>query len=84
MVITQEKLEADGSTTKNVGKSRRATYDAKTGDVVLTGMPSVQQGINLCVAQDESTVMTLNRDGRMRVEGPHKTVIKDSSNLDGK
>ena len=84
VVITQEKLEADGSTTKNVGKSRRATYDAKTGDVVLTGMPSVQQGINLCVAQDESTVMTLNRDGRMRVEGPHKTVIKDSSNLDGK
>ena len=84
VLITQLKQEGDGSLTKNVGKGRRATYDAKTGDVVLTGMPSVQQGINLCVAQDESTVMTLNRDGRMRVEGPHKTVIKDSANLDGK
>lgn len=84
VLITQQKQEADGSFTKNVGKGRRATYDARTGDVVLTGMPSVQQGINLCVAQDESTVMTLNRDGRMKVEGPHKTVIKDSANLEGK
>ena len=83
VVITQDKIEADGTISKNIGKSRRATYDAKTGDVVLTGNPSVQQGINLCVATDDNTVMTLNRDGRMKVEGPHKTVIKDSSNLDG-
>lgn len=84
VLITQQKLGDDGSITKNVGKGRRATYDAKTGDVVLTGMPSVQQGINLCVAQDESTVMTLNRDGRMKVVGPHTTTIKDSANLEGK
>jgi hypothetical protein len=31
------------------------------------------------VATDESTIMTLNRNGRMKVEGPHKTVIKDTS-----
>jgi lipopolysaccharide export system protein LptA len=82
VIITQDKFEADGTITKNVGKAKKATYDAKTGDIVLTGSPSVQQGINLCIAQSEETVMTLNRNGRMRVEGPHKTVIKDTNTAD--
>jgi lipopolysaccharide export system protein LptA len=84
VVITQDKIEADGSISKNIGKGRRATYDAKTGDVVLTGNPSVQQGNNLCEALNDSTVMTLNRDGRMKADGPTKVVIKDSASLDGK
>jgi len=79
VLITQDKVEADGSITKNVGHSRKATYDAKSGDIVLTGNPSVQQGINLCVATADETVMTLNRNGQMRVNGPHKTVIKDTA-----
>jgi len=83
VLINQDKLEADGSITKNIGRAKKATYDAKTGDIVLTGSPSVQQGINLCVAQSEETVMTLNRNGRMRVEGPHKTVIKDTNSVEG-
>jgi hypothetical protein len=33
------------------------------------------------VATDESTIMVLNRDGHMRVTGPHKTVIKDQGDL---
>lgn len=82
VTITQEKFEADGSLTKNIGKAKKATYDAVTGDIVLTGSPSVQQGINLCVAQSEETVMTLNRNGRMKVEGPHKTVIKDTDTVE--
>lgn len=79
VIITQDKAEADGSITRNIGHARKATYDAKSGDIVLTGNPSVQQGINLCVATADETVMTLNRNGRMRVEGPHKTVIKDTA-----
>lgn len=79
VIITQDKIDADGTVTKNVGKGRKASYDATTGNIVLTGLPSVQQGINLCVATDDSTVMTLNRNGRMKVEGPHKTVIKDTT-----
>lgn len=82
ITIFQDKAEADGSITKNIGHAKKATYDAKTGDIVLTGNPSVQQGINLCVAQSEETVMTLNRNGRMRVEGPHKTTIKDTNSVD--
>jgi lipopolysaccharide export system protein LptA len=82
VLITQDKMEADGTLTKNIGHADKANYDATTGDVVLTGTPSVQQGINLCVATDASTVMTLNRNGRMRVEGPHRTVIKDTASPD--
>ena len=54
-------------------------YVASTGDITLTGMPDVQQGINTCVATDATTVITLNREGRMRVVGPHKMEITDTS-----
>lgn len=77
VTIRQEKLEADGSTSNSVGRGRKAVYDAVTGDITLTGRPEVQQGMNNCVATDDATVMVLNRDGRMRVDGPHRTTIKD-------
>jgi lipopolysaccharide export system protein LptA len=79
VVISQDKIESDGSITKNIGKSRKATYDAATGNIVLTGMPNIQQGINLFIATDESTVMTLNRNGRVTFDGPTKTIIKDTN-----
>ena len=82
VTITQDKLEADGTITKNIGHGDKVTHDAKTGDIVLTGNPSVQQGINLCLATDQGTVMTLNRNGRMKVEGPHKTIIKDTQSAE--
>jgi lipopolysaccharide export system protein LptA len=84
VVITQDKLEANGTTTHNVGHGRHATYDANTGDIVLTGNPQVQQGINTCVALDDGTVMTLNREGKMKVNGAHKMVIKDSKSDNGR
>lgn len=77
VVITQEKVEPDGSMTMSIGKADRATYDVATGDIVLTGTPEVQQGINLVMATSADTVMTLNRDGRMHATGATKTVIKD-------
>jgi lipopolysaccharide export system protein LptA len=79
VLIVQDKIESDGSITKNVGRARKAHYNAVTGDIILIGSPSVQQGISVCIAQEDDTVMTLNRNGRMRVEGKHKTVIKESS-----
>ncbi|HEX8313327.1 MAG TPA: LptA/OstA family protein [Chthoniobacteraceae bacterium] len=77
VIITQEKLEADGSLTRYVGKAEKADYDTRTGDIILTGWPEVNQGINSIVATDRETVITLNRDGRMKTNGAHKTVIKD-------
>lgn len=77
VIITQDKMEADGTVTKSVGKADKATYDAVSGDVVLTGSPEVLQGINRVVAVDPATVMTLNRDGRMRANGLTKSTIVD-------
>jgi lipopolysaccharide export system protein LptA len=82
--ITQDKLEADGSLSKNIGLARKATYDAKTGDIVLIGSPSVQQGINTCVATSEETIMILNRNGQMRAIGPHKMIIKETGSSDSR
>ncbi len=75
--ITQDKVDADGTIQHSVGQADKATYDVVTGDIVLTGSPQIQQGINLIVATSPATVMTLNRDGHMNAKGPTKTVIVD-------
>ena len=77
VLITQDKPDADGKPQRSVGEADRATYDAVTGDIVLTGMPEIQQGINRVIATAQGTKMTLNRDGHMHAEGPHKTIIVD-------
>ena len=81
VTVTQEKEEADGSTSHSIGHGTKVVFDSITGDITLTGRPDVQQGINTCVATDDGTIMILNRDGHMRVTGPHKTVIKDQGGL---
>jgi lipopolysaccharide export system protein LptA len=84
VVITQEKVDAAGELTKNVGRAKRAVFDSNTGDITLTGNPQVEQGINTIVATEESTVMILNQEGRMRVIGPHRTVIKDTADANAR
>lgn len=79
VVITQDKVEADGSITHGIGISDRAEYFSSTGDIFLYGWPDVTQGTNRCVATAADTVMTLNRDGHMTAKGPHKTFIVDES-----
>lgn len=81
VTITQDKPDADGKAQRSVGQADKATYDAVTGDVVLTGRPEIQQGINLVIATAAHTKMTLNRDGHMRADGPHKTIITDNGGL---
>jgi len=79
VIITQDKTDADGKVEHDTGHAQRAYYDATSGDVTLTGRPDVQQGGNVCISLDDSTIMILNRDGHMRVHGPHKTVLADTS-----
>jgi lipopolysaccharide export system protein LptA len=81
VIITQEKDNGTGGKTLSVGKADKATYDAVTGDVVLTGTPDVTQGINRVQATDPGTVMTLNRDGHMKAVGPHRTTIVEKAAL---
>lgn len=84
VTVMQEKLEADGSTSRSIGHGRKVNYDSVTGDITLYGKPDVQQGINTCVATEDGTIMILNRDGKMRVTGAHKTVIRDQGGLEKK
>ncbi len=81
VTVTQEKEEADGSISHSIGHGTKVVFDSITGDITLTGRPDVKQGINTCAATDDGTIMILNRDGHMRVTGPHKTVISDQSGL---
>jgi hypothetical protein len=75
--IVQDKLQADGTTQRSVGIADKAVYDAVTGDITLTGMPTVQQGINRLEATSPRTVIILNRAGKMEAKGPSKTTIVD-------
>lgn len=79
VVIVQEKPSEDGKkTTRYVGRADRAEYDAVGGEMRLIGSPQVQEGINLHLGTDPSTVMIMHRDGRtMRTEGPSRTLISD-------
>lgn len=80
VVIVQEKPSTSGGPPeRSVGKGTKAIYDAATGNLTLYGWPQVQQGFNTCVALEEGTVMIMNREGRMKVEGPSKMVIKESA-----
>lgn len=77
VLITQDKIDVEGNLTHNIGHSKVAVYEAATGDITLTGNPDVQQGINTCLSLSESTKIVLNRNGQMKVYGPHKTIIRD-------
>jgi lipopolysaccharide export system protein LptA len=78
VVIIQDKPGENGEKPERyVAKAGRAEFNAATGDMVLSIWPQVQQGINLHVASEESTVMTINRDGRMKTSGRSRTLIQD-------
>lgn len=77
IIVAERPGEKEGETTRYVARSARADFDAKTGDMKLTGWPQVQQGINTHVATEADTVMIINRDGRMQTNGRSKTVIQE-------
>jgi len=78
VVIIQENTGKPDQTSKAIGRSEFATYTPASGEVILKGWPSVQQGMNNQVASEQSTVMVLNRNGKSRTVGPSKTVIVDT------
>lgn len=78
VLIVQDKLEEGAKkATRSTGKAMKADYNPKTGDIVLTGWPEIRQGINIHRATAFSTKMILNRDGRMKTEGPSITLIQE-------
>jgi lipopolysaccharide export system protein LptA len=65
-----------GPPTHAVGRSEHAVYTATDGSVELTGMPKVQQGLNLHIATSSETVMVIDQDGHLNTHGPSRTEIR--------
>jgi hypothetical protein len=65
-----------GPPTHAVGRSEHAVYTATDGNVELTGMPKVQQGLNMHIATSADTVMVINQDGQLNTHGPSRTEIR--------
>ncbi len=72
--VVQQKKK-DGSAPKATGRGAKLVYDGRTGEARLSGRPQVQQGMNLHIADDDDTVMTLRRDGTMTTEGNSRTIF---------
>ena len=79
VIIVQENKDESGKQSKATGRSGKVVYEPVSGNIVLTVWPSVQHDINLQVATEEGTVMTLNRSGKMTTKGGSKTLIVDNS-----
>ena len=68
-----------GPPSKAVGLSEKAVYTSSDGNVVLTGSPRVQQGLDTHVATSPETVMVLNQDGHLTTHGPSRTEIRQEA-----
>jgi lipopolysaccharide transport protein LptA len=77
VVVVQENTNDKGEAVKSIGRAGKATFYPATGDATLTDWPQLQQGINNHIATEQTTVMVLNRDGRLKTTGGSKTTIVD-------
>ena len=75
--VVRERADPNGGPpTRAVGRSEHAVYTSVDGNVELTGMPKVQQGLNMHVATSAETVMVINQDGHLNTHGPSRTEIR--------
>ncbi|MEO6970711.1 MAG: LptA/OstA family protein [Chthoniobacterales bacterium] len=68
-----------GPPSKAVGLSEKAIYTSSDGNVVLTGSPRVQEGLDTHVATSPETVMILNQNGQLTTHGPSRTEIRQDA-----
>jgi lipopolysaccharide transport protein LptA len=71
-----------GKPSKAVGLSEKAVYTSSDGNVVMTGSPRVQQGLDTHIATSPETVMVLNQDGHLTTHGPSRTEIRQEAKQD--
>jgi lipopolysaccharide export system protein LptA len=65
--VVINKLSPEGD--PQIGTGQEAEYDGDSGDVILRGMPQIQNGRNLQVAIDPTTYFVIKRDGRFSHHG---------------
>ena len=80
-MVTIEKLTETGEI--QVGKCKHATYDGKTGNILLRDFPQVQRGQHLQIATSPATTMTLKQNGALDTHGPSRTEILQDSKPKG-
>lgn len=78
VVVESDRPDSNGGPPVHyTGKGEKVDYNAIDGEAIFYHWPQVQQGINTIVATEEWTVIHLFRDGRMKVDGPHRVDISD-------
>jgi lipopolysaccharide transport protein LptA len=83
VALVRDRPDANGGPpTRAAGRSEKAVYLAKTGDVELTGSPRVQQGMNTHIATSPDTVMVINQNGQLTTHGPSRTDIRQEPKND--
>ncbi len=87
VIITQDKLDADGKKAQRyTAKARRAVFDNTTGTLKLYGWPEISESLGgnmtkQTVARTEGTIITLDRAGKLIVDGYSTSRILDASDL---
>jgi lipopolysaccharide export system protein LptA len=76
-LVTIIQKAPDGSI--KIGKGRHVTYDGKTGDITLRGMPQIQDGNNTIIATSPDTVLVITADSKIRTMGPHQTRLDQAN-----
>ncbi len=78
-VVRERADPKGGPPTKAIGLSEKAVYTSSDGNVVLTGSPRVQQGLDTHIATSPDTVMVLNQEGHLTTHGPSRTEIRQDN-----
>lgn len=87
VIITQDKPDpGTGKLQRYTGKAKRAVFDNTSGTLTLYGWPQISQtlGGNLSkqiMSLEEKCVITLNRAGKIDVNGFHKSTLQDAADL---
>lgn len=71
--VTVRKNGADGEV--QIGQARKVTFEGKSGDVILEDWPQVQTDTRLIQAKSQETIIILNQDGKMKINGPSITKL---------
>ena len=69
----------------SIGRGEKGTFDNKSGDMTLYGMPEIEQNGNSHSATSPDTVMVIHRDSSLTTTGPNTTHLiqhKGSSGLE--
>ncbi len=76
LMRTQDNANGPGQ----MASAGRATYNLKSGEIVLADWPKIQETGKSHISTDPSTKMVMFTDGRLRTDGPNRTIIGGTGN----